>query len=452
MYKDGQKVWAEVLSSLKITVSASSFKTWFSGSYLLEYKKTEDRTLLIIGVKNGFLKEQIEKRYLEVIVDILKAKGLGSIEIVLVVSQKENASVVSKSAPLLSGIAQNYILDYPKSSSLNPYHNFSNFIVGGSNNLAYIAATQVAGQLGRVYNPLLFYGPTGVGKTHLLQAIGNEILAKYEDAKVLYVTAERFTNDFLESLRNKNQEAFRNKYRHVHLLIIDDIQFLAGKEGTQDEFFHTFNELYLSGKQIIAASDKHPKELGKLKDRLISRFLGGMCADLSMPDIEMKMAIIKAKCGDRGITLDDEIVNYIARECTGGARELEGMLTTTLAHIKLSGSANSVSDIKSALVKNKKISKSITAGMIMEACCRHFKSKLSDIKSRSRSASLVKTRQVIMYLLRVELELPLESIGDLLGGRDHATVIHGFKKIEKEISLNQTLKDEVLRILDVINS
>ncbi len=452
MFKDGQKVWGDVLSSLKISVSASSFRTWFSGSYLLEYKKTEDRTLLVIGVKNGFLKEQIERRYLETIADILKGKGLGHVEIILVVAQKESTPTTGKSAPLFSGIAQNFILEYPKSNSLNPNHSFGNFIVGKSNNLAYIAATQVANQLGRVYNPLLFYGPTGVGKTHLLQAIGNETLAKYEDAKVLYVTAEGFTNDFLQSLRNKNQEAFRNKYRHVHLLIIDDIQFLAGKESTQDEFFHTFNELYLAGKQIIAASDKHPKELGKLKDRLISRFLGGMCADLSMPDIEMKTAIIKAKCGDRNITLDDEVVSYIARECNGGARELEGMLTTTLAHIKLSGNANSLSDIKSALSKNKRVSKVVTPGMVIETCCRHFRAKIADIKGKSRNASLVKTRQVIMYILRKELDLPLESIGDLLGGRDHATIIHGFKKIEREILINQNLKDEVLRILDIVNS
>lgn len=452
MFKDGQRVWGDVLSSLKTTVSASSFKTWFSGSYLLEYKKSEDKTLLIIGVKNSFLKEQIERRYLEVIVDILREKGLGQVEVVLVVSQKESAPQVSRNTPLFTGVAQNYILENLRPNSLNPYHTFNNFIVGKSNNLAYIAATQVASQLGRVYNPLLFYGPTGVGKTHLLQAIGNEILAKYEDAKVLYVTAERFTNDFLESLRNKNQEAFRNKYRHIHCLLIDDIQFLAGKESTQDEFFHTFNELYLSGKQIIAASDRHPKELGKLKDRLISRFLGGMCADLSMPDLEMKMAIIKARCLDRDITLDDDVVSYIASECNGGAREIEGVLTTTLAHIKLSGHANSLTDIKNSLLKNKWAPKSITPGMIIDACCRHFRSRIVDIKGKSRNASLVKTRQVIMYLLRKELGLPLETIGDLLGGRDHATVIYGFKKIEKEASLNQSLKDEILRIVDIINN
>ena len=451
MYKDGQKVWSTVLSSLKLSISSSTYRTWFSGSYVLDYKPKENGGLLVIGVKNAFLKEQIEKRYQDKIESILTIEGLANVQVVFVVSQKEPEAVKFKNTPLFTGVANQYFGSMRSPESLNPRHTFDNFVVGQSNNLAYLVATQTALQLGKLYNPLVFYGPTGVGKTHLIQAVGNEILAKYEDAKVLYVTAEKFTNDYLESLSNKTQGAFRQKYRNVHVLIVDDIQFFAGKESTQDEFFHTFNDLYLSGKQIIAASDRHPKELGKLRDRLVTRFLGGMCTDLGLPDLEMRLSIIRAKCNEQQVNLQEEMINYLASECLGGVRELEGMLTSAIAHIRLSGASDVTSELK-GLIANSRRNKTVDVQTVIDAVCKYYQTNMGEIKGPSRKASLVAARQVLMYLLRKELGLSLEVIGGLIGGRDHSTIIYGVDKISSLSRSNRNMQDELLRIQELFNT
>src|SRR3989338_8380014 len=251
---EGQKIWASILAGIKSQISSSTFKTWFAGSFVLDYNKTEK--------KNGLLQTRE----------------------FFVVSKNDWQGVLEKNEPLFSGVAPTYIGISRKIDGLNPNHTFENFVVGSSNNLAFLAFNQVGGNLGSVYNPLFVYGPTGVGKTHLLQACGNAVLLEIVDAKVLYVSAEKFTNDYIESLRDRTMAAFRQKYRGVDLLLVDDVQFLAGKESTQDEFFYTFNELYLSGRQIVLAADRHPRELGRLKERLVSRFLGGMAVDVARPD------------------------------------------------------------------------------------------------------------------------------------------------------------------------
>lgn len=451
MHKDGQKLWGDILSSVKSQISLSTFKTWFSGSFVLDFKTSGDKNLLIVGVKNSFLKEQVETRYLPVICEVKNKKGLSDIDVVFVVAQKEQGTPL-KNGPLFTGVAQKLVVNGKKSDALNSTHTFGNFIAGFSNNLAYMAASQVATNLGSVYNPLLFYGPTGVGKTHLLQAVGNEVIDKVIDAKVLYVTAERFTNDYIESLQNKTQQSFRQKYRGVGLLLFDDIQFLAGKESTQDEFFHTYDELSLSGRQIVAASDRHPKELGRLKERLVNRFLGGMAADIGYPDLEMKMAILAAKCKEKNIHLNNEVLSYIAGECRGGARELEGVLTATLAQIKLSNGNFALPEIKSLISNNKEVLKRpLSPGVIIKAVCKYYKIEGSVIRGSSRRAPVVCARQTLMYLLRSEIGLSFETIGEMLGGRDHSTVIYGVGKVEKNINNSPTGRDEIFRIQSFIN-
>ncbi len=442
--KDGQKVWGDVLSALKVSVSASCFKTWFSGSYVMDSKPLGDKKVLVVGVKSGFLKEQIEKRYMTFIDETLRSNNYGDFGVVFVVSQRENGHAADSAAPLFSGTAPSYISTNRGADALNSGHIFANFMVGPSNNIAHLAAVQVAANLGKSYNPLVLWGPTGVGKTHLMHAIGNEVLTKYENAKVLYVTSEKFTNDYLESLANHTQSGFRNKYRSVHLLLFDDVQFLAGKESTQDEFFHTFNELVISGRQVVVVSDKHPRELGKLKDRLVSRFLGGMCADVGYPDIEMKTAIVASKCRERGIVLADDVVNFIATECRGGARELEGVLTNVLAQMRLSGQL-STDSLKNYIGKQG-VNTTVSQGQIVEAVTKHFKTRYSDLKGSSRRAGIVWARQVAMYLMRNLLQLPYEAIGDFFGGRDHSTVMHSIVKVEGEYDNKPTIRDDILRI------
>lgn len=450
MTSTGQRVWGSVLSTLKSQVSASNYKTWFLGSYVLDYKETSGKNLLIIAVGNNFVKEQIESRFHNSISQIVDGLDLGEVEIVFVVSQKE-AKTNASSSPLFSGVADQYVAS-AKYDALNSNHTFANFMVGSSNNLAYLAASQVCDNLGSVYNPFLAYGPTGVGKTHLLQAIANEVLSKVYDAKVLYATSEKFTNDFLESLKNGTQAAFRGKYRSLNLLIVDDIQFLAGKESTQDEFFHTFNELILAGRQVVLASDRHPKDLGRLKERLVSRFLGGMVADIGLPDIETKMLIVKTKCQERGINLDLPVVEHIARECDGGARELEGILTSVLAHIKLSDSPSSADEIVFAINKGRRAPRDkISSKDVISAVCRHFGISVEDLRGSCRKSRLVFARQIAMYMMRQNLGLSLEKVGDTLGGRDHSTVIHGVDKIDRAIRTNISLRDEVSRVRSLLN-
>lgn len=446
MLSDGQKIWNSVLASLKEQFTPSAYRTWFSGSHVLEYKKQDDQNLMIVGVPNNFVKEQLEQRYYkEIEAELKKHDELATI--VYIVSAKKER-VVSKNAPILSGNVNNYF-GFVKPGGLNPDNVFDNFVVGFSNNLAYLAATQVAKEPGKTYNPLLIYGPTGVGKTHLLQAIGNDIASKSEKANIVYVSAEKFTNEFLESLRNKTQESFRAKYRKADVLLVDDVQFFAGKDGTQDEFFFTFNELFQTGRQIVCATDKHPREIGKFKDRLLSRLAGGMAADVSLPDLEMKMAIINSKCKEKGVQLPGDVIAFIAQSAPGGARELEGALVSVLAQIKLAGGKMGLEGIRLAFEQKHAARPVATPGKIIDAVCKYYKVRSADICGVSRKASLVRARQTLMYLLRKELDLPLAQIGQLLGGRDHSTVIHSIEKINK--TQQETAKsDEILRIESLI--
>lgn len=441
---ESQKIWAGALSEIKDSLSASSFKTWFGGASLLEHKKEVDGDLFVVGVRNNFIKEQLQTKFLNTIETAVKKRGIEKPKLVFVVSKQESRSL---SDPLFSGQNQTLIVKR-RIDVLNISYTFENFAVGPSNNIAYIAAGQVASSPGSSYNPLLIYGPTGVGKTHLAQAVGNEVSQKVIGAKVLYVSAEKFTNDYIESLRNHTQGAFRDKYRTCDLLIVDDIQFFAGKESTQDEFFNTFNELFLGNKQLVLVSDRHPKQLGRIKERLISRFLGGFCVDVGFPDFELRCAILAAKCKQKGVTLDEELVQEIASSAEGGARELEGMLVSVLSVIRLSGGKVSVEDIQKRVIRESSSSRkpNLTPEKIILGVSKHFNVSIDLLKSPSRKARVSRARQVIMYLLRKHLTFSLVEIGSICGGRDHATVIHSIDKVESFISQKGQLCDEILRI------
>lgn len=441
---EGTKIWNHILSGVKSQVSHSTFKTWFSGAYVLDFRQDAEKPTLIIALKNNFLKEQVETRYSPIIKKIASQNGTRGPEVIFVVAPKVETRKAT-TEPIFSGVPQSYLGQNAKAEILNPDYNFDNFVVGPSNNLAYTAARQAG--LGSVtYNPLLIYGATGVGKTHILQAIGNQHLATFADTKVIYASSEKFTNDYIESLKNKTQESFRRKYRTVDLLLIDDVQFLAGKDGTQDEFFYTFNELNLANKQIVLVSDKHPSQLGKIKERLASRFLGGLCVDIGLPDVETRKAIIEVKCKNRGVSLPSEITEYIAQVCPGGARELEGFLISALSLSKLSGGKITLDEIKASLPNSQRTSINVGPEEIAKAVSSHFKISQEDLCGPSRKANLVLARQVLIYLLRKDLGLSLIRIGVIAGNRDHSTVINSLEKFNNLLTTSQNLRDEIARI------
>lgn len=442
---DYQKIWNTALSEIKQDISSSSFKTWFGGSKVLEYREEETKNLMVVGVQNNFIKEQLESRYRGRLCEIIGKRESREVKIVFVVSGSGKSSPTN-TEPIFSGVVENLIVNHRRFDVLNLNHSFENFVVGESNNIAYLSSRQVADNLGGVYNPFLIYGECGVGKTHLIQAIGNCVLAKYVNSRVVYASAEHFTNDYIESLRNKSQVQFRQKYRNVDLLIVDDVQFFGGKESTQDEFFNTFNELYLSGKQIVLVSDRHPRELGRVKERLISRFLGGMTAHIGVPDLELRTAILRSKCQQRNVMLSDEIINYVAVASEGGAREIEGLLVSVLSLFKLSGGKISLEEIKQHLGDGVKSKIPASKKQIIEAVSLHFGIAYEQVRSDSRKASVAFARQVLMYLLRKYLKISLSEIGEVVGGRDHSTVIYGISKVEALVLGGGDTKDEILRI------
>lgn len=444
---DGQKIWTQVLAGVKSQISSSMFRTWFGGSYVVDFRRGEGKNVLVVGLRNNFIKEQVESRFLAIITREASRNGVGEVEIVFKVSAAPKKVDGRGAEPLFTGVAPTYLGVRRLSENLNPGHTLSNFVVGPSNNLAYLACQSAVGELGKTYNPLFIYGPTGVGKTHLLQAVGNEVLNKYLDGRVLYASAEKFTNDYIESLRNKTTPAFRNKYRNVDLLLVDDVQFLAGKESTQDEFFYTFNELSLAGRQIVLAADRHPTELARIQERLGSRFLAGMTVDIARPDLELRIAILRAKCREHNIILDDEVISYIAQVCQSSVRELEGVLVRILSIIKLAGGKISLEAVRGVVEKQRVIERPVvTPGKIMEAVCRNFKVSVGELCGPKRKTHLVRARQVLMYLLRHDLNLPLEAVGALVGGRDHSTVIYSISRVEREVLVNQSGRDRVARI------
>lgn len=442
----GQKIWSGVVAGLKSQISASMYRAWFGGSHVVGFRRDGAKNILVVGVRNNFIKEQIQSRYLSIISKSLREKGFGDTDVVFEIPSKAQADDRVQSAPLFSGVAPTYLATFRKVENLNPAHTFENFVVGSSNNLAYLAASQAMVGLGKTYNPLFIYGPVGVGKTHLLQACGNEVLTKYVEARVLYVSAEKFTNDYIESLRNRSTPAFRTKYRGVDLLLVDDVHFLSGKESTQEEFFYTFNDLVLAGRQVALAADRHPSELVRIQERLGSRFLGGMTVDIGRPDWELRIGILRAKCKEQGMELDDEIIAYIAQVCQSSARELEGVLVQVLSIVKLAGRP-SLDEVKSAVeLHRERLRPQPTPGKIIEAVAKNFKVAVGDLCGPRRKASLVRARQILIYLLRVELGLPLESVGALVGGRDHSTVLYSVEKVEREVLASQVWKDQLARI------
>lgn len=434
-----EELWQAVLAQVQLTLSPASFATWFKDTKILNL----EGGCATISVPNSFVKEWLEQKYHKTILKILRELNGEIKEIKYEVgktSEKEEKSRISVSVEQF-GFPE---FSVDKETNLNSRYTFSNFVVGPCNELAHAAALAVAENPGKVYNPLFIYGGVGLGKTHLLQAIGNEILKKGENKKIKYVQTEKFVSRVISAIRNRQIDQIRSLYQEIDILIIDDIQFLAGKEKTQEEFFYIFNSLYEKNKQIVISSDKPPKTIPALTERLRSRFEGGMIADISFPDFETRMAILKAKCEERGIEVAENVLEFIAESIQKNIRQLEGALNIIIAHQRLQSKMVDLKLAKS-LLKDLigKPSRIVTPKEIIRIVAEFYDIKEKELVSACRKKEIVKPRQVAMFLLRDVLKCSFPFIGKKFGGRDHTTAIHAFERVTKEMENNENLKEEI---------
>lgn len=450
--QDKKEVWDEVLASLRVSVSSAIFSTWISQTHLISLKKLDKtRYIAEVGCASAFVKATVEKRYFGLTQDSIM-KVLGSpCDLTFSVKALPKEQKEDGFAPLFEEPKDDeLIIEKTVKARLRPDFTFENYAVSGSNQMAHAAAEAVAKTPGVAYNPLFIWGGVGVGKTHLMHAVGRRILQSKPNSQVFACTGEDFTNDIVEGIRNKTTHTFRNKYRKLDVLLVDDIQFIAGKETIQEEFFHTFNAVTSAGGQVIMTSDRPPSEIPKLEERLKSRFEAGLNVDIAAPDFELRCAIIQIKSREREIPLEMEHIHLIAGNIDS-ARKIEGVLTRIMSEAKIRGLGIDEELIKKLISAqggsvDGLTSKKKTADDIINAVCTHYSVGKRAIMGKARTKTIALPRQVLMYLLRIELQLPLEEVGRLVGGRDHTTVMHGVDKITNLASEDVSTREDLLRI------
>jgi len=446
------EVWQAALGEIEVSLSRGSFITWFKNTSLVS---AEDG-LIVVGVTNVFIKQHLEKKYNDLISATLKKQGVkvDRIEykmVAAIVQRESKTEDKESSSPKLESNYNSDSLGQTNTSinqSLNEKYTFDNFVVGDGNELAFAACQAVAAQPGNKYNPLYLHGGVGIGKTHLIQAVGNGIQNKNPDAKILYIATEQFVREFVQSLRSRTAATFANKYRSADVLIVDDVQFLAGKDKIQEEFFHTFNTLHQADKQIIMSSDKSPKDIAMLEDRLKSRFAGGMSIDMQAPDFETRCAIIQTKAESHQADLEQDVIEYLASSVTSNVRELEGALNQILAWCDVRGLTPTVAIASSLLQVNKSRPKHLSAKQIIERTAKHFQIPLEDLVGPKRDKDIVVPRQIAMYILHEELRLSYPKIARELGRKDHTTAMHSVRKIAQESQVDAALRGAITEIKD----
>ncbi|HET6421841.1 MAG TPA: chromosomal replication initiator protein DnaA [Geobacteraceae bacterium] len=443
-----EKVWLEALSNLQKVLTQHTFNTWIQPLRFMEIRNDS----IFLEAPNDFFKEMISENYLSMIEEAISVIHKSKLDVELKVSHKkpDGKSYIPEYAPETEEIAKKTLSDTEIVKgpdfipNLNPKYTFETFVCGASNQFAHAAAQAVANNPASNYNPLFIYGGVGLGKTHLLTAIGNFVCRNNVNARVCYYSSEKFMNELINCLRYNKMDSFRSKFRSMDVLLIDDVQFIAGKERTQEEFFHTFNSLYESHKQIVVTSDKFPKDMPGLEQRLRSRFEWGLIADIQPPDIETKIAILKKKSETDHIILPDDVALFLASSSTSNIRELEGMLIRLGAYASLTGNEISLrmarEVLKDIIVEK---NKDLTIEMIQKFVADFFNIKISDLKSEKRLKNLVVPRQIAIFLCRELTKASFPEIGDRFGGKDHSTIIHSVKKITKQLSFDFELKNTI---------
>jgi chromosomal replication initiator protein len=454
---DNNELWQCVLAEMQLVISKANFGTWFQNTQIVN----RDNDKVIISVPNAFSKEWLKNKYYKMIIKSIHTHDNSVKELEFTIkpqlSQKDPIGALSKSDSQAEKIdVEQMKLDefkVDKETNLNPRYTFENFVVGAFNELSYAASLAVAENIGNTYNPLFIYGPVGLGKTHLIQAIGNKVNNGPKKKKVRYISSEKFVSSIVAGIRNNNIESFKASVSAIDVLIIDDIQFLAGKDKTQEEFFHTFNSLYEKNKQIVISSDKPPNAIAELEERLRSRFEGGMIVDISLPDYETRLAILKTKLQEKNLTLPDNVLEYIASNVKKNIRELEGALNSLLIYYKTTTTVPNL-EITKKLLKNFVFSPFNVANYkkIIETVSKFYNLEEKLLFNATRRKEVVRPRQIAMYLLREELKYSFPAIARKFGGKDHTTVIYACKKILQENQENEKLTEELNLIKQKIYS
>ena len=441
MDTDLKELWEKTLNIIKGEMSEVSFNTWIKSCEPISITKDTIK----ISVPNSFTQDILEKRYKDLIANSIQSISTKMYNIKFLISseiQKEEEANTNKDLPQKN---KSVIVNDEMSTTLNPKYTFDSFVIGNSNRFAHAASLAVAEAPAKAYNPLFIYGGVGLGKTHLMHAIGHYMIDNNPNIKVEYVSSEKFTNELINAIKHDKNEEFRNKYRKLDVLLIDDIQFIAGKEGTQEEFFHTFNALHDADKQIILSSDRPPKEIPTLEDRLRSRFEWGLIADIQVPDFETRMAILKKKADVEKLNVANDVMVYIATKIKSNIRELEGALIRIVAYSSLTNREITV-DLASEALKDiisKKQGKHITINLIQDVVASYFNLRIDDLKSQRRTRNIAYPRQIAMYLSRKLTDMSLPKIGEEFGGRDHTTVIHAYEKISENLNTDESLQNTI---------
>jgi chromosomal replication initiator protein len=443
-----KETWEKTLNIMKGEITEVSFNTWIKSIIPISI---EDSTIKL-GVPNDFTRGILNSRYKDLIENALKLITSKKYNINFVISS-EDSTMEEPLQKIKSSQRSSNSTNDEMTSTLNPKYTFNSFVIGNSNRFAHAASLAVAESPAKAYNPLFIYGGVGLGKTHLMHAIGHYILENNPNSKVVYVSSEKFTNELINSIKDDKNVEFRNKYRNIDVLLIDDIQFIAGKERTQEEFFHTFNDLHEADKQIILSSDRPPKEIPTLEDRLRSRFEWGLIADIQPPDFETRMAILKKKADVENLNIPNDVLVYIATKIKSNIRELEGALIRIVAFSSLTNKEISVELASEALkdIISKKQSKQVTVDLIQEVVANYYSLRIEDFKSARRTRNVAFPRQIAMYLARKITDMSLPKIGEEFGGRDHTTVIHAYEKISQQLKVDEALQNAVNELTKRIN-
>jgi chromosomal replication initiator protein len=458
---DAKQVWRAALGELQVSLSPANYETWLRDTQLVDVDEQRFR----IAVPNGFAKDWLESRYRSLISQTL-ARIVGySVQVEFLIGTGPDVASDMISEPAVQPLAAGPARPSPQvrveptrvggeggATYLNPRYTFSNFIVGSANRLAHAASLSVAERPGHAYNPLFLYGGVGLGKTHLMHAIGNQVIAKFPRKRVVYATSEKFTNEFITSIQQGKIDEFRARYRRIDLLLIDDIQFIADKERTQEEFFHTFNTIHEDGKQIVLSSDRPPKAILTLEERLRSRFEWGLIADLTAPDLETRIAILRAKAEEGAVPITSDVIEFIARKVVSNIRELEGALNRMVAYASMGAMPIGI-ELAQAVLSNvlynpKK--RQVTPERIAKVVADYYSVPIDVLQGQKRDKAIVVPRQIAMFLMRAETDVSLLRIGAELGGRDHSTVLHACDKITREVAVNDELRREIAAVRELI--